>query len=65
MDQKTRLLDIQDLAKLLNVHPSWIYAQIHGRTLPFPYLKVGHYLRFRREDIETYIEKEIDRPKGN
>ena len=64
MDQKNQLLDVQDLAKLLNVQPSWIYGRIHAGNLPIPYLKIGHYLRFREEDVEEYIKKEVDRSKG-
>ena len=58
MDQK-HLLDVQDVAKIFNIQPSWIYGRVHADDLPFPYLKVGTYLRFRKEDIEDFIEEQL------
>ena len=52
----SELWDVNDVTRRLKVRKSWIYARVHSRSLPFPFIKVGHYLRFRRQDIEDYIE---------
>jgi len=33
----------------------WLYQRIHSDTLPFPYVKVGHYLRFPLSGLRKYI----------
>jgi predicted DNA-binding transcriptional regulator AlpA len=37
---------------------NWIYQRIHTNTLPFPYVKVGHYVRFPAAGIRKYIERQ-------
>ncbi len=54
-----KLLKVPRVAEILDVPKSWLYGHVHAGTLPFPYLKVGTYLRFRPEDIENYIENEL------
>ena len=54
-----KLLKVPQVAEILNVPESWLYGHVHAGTLPFPYLKIGHYLRFRQEDIEQYVEAEL------
>ena len=51
-----KLLKVPQVSEILGVPDSWIYGRVHAGTLPFPYLKIGSYLRFRPEDIEDYIE---------
>ncbi len=51
-----KLLKVPQVAEILNVPESWLYGRVHAGTLPFPYLKIGVYLRFRQEDIEQYVE---------
>ncbi len=57
MEQKQteELLTVRQLASLLQVRPSWIYNKRHNHTLPFPTITVGGFLRFRKEDIESYL----------
>ncbi|MDA2923663.1 helix-turn-helix domain-containing protein [Acidobacteria bacterium AH-259-L09] len=59
------LLSVQEVAKELNVHASWIYGKIHSKSLPFPFVRIGLYLRFRKSDIEQYIEDQIDQNQPN
>ena len=54
---KDDLLTVEEVSKLLKVPTSWIYE----RTGPkgknkLPHLKLGKYLRFRRSEIEQYVE---------
>ena len=57
MEQKQteELLTVEQVADLLQVARSWIYNKRHNHTLPFPTIKVGGFLRFRKEDIESYL----------
>jgi excisionase family DNA binding protein len=46
-----RLMDVQAVADLLGVPTSWVYD--HREV---PRIKVGHHLRFRRADVEAYLD---------
>jgi excisionase family DNA binding protein len=50
------LLTVDELKTLLKL-PSrnWIYQRIHSRTLPFAFIKIGHYTRFRLSDVQRWI----------
>jgi excisionase family DNA binding protein len=51
------LLTVHEVAELLRVPVSWVYERTRRRGLDeLPHLKVGKYLRFRRPDIERYLE---------
>lgn len=50
-----QLLTVQQLADLLQVRKSWVYNRRHAHSLPFPTIKVGGFLRFRREDVESWL----------
>jgi excisionase family DNA binding protein len=53
-----KFLTVADVCALLNVKPSWIYQRINAGTLPFAHTKVEHFVRFKREDIESYLERQ-------
>jgi len=57
MDANDQLDDVPETAQRLHVPASWLYGRIHTKSLPFPYVKVGHYVRFRRTDILDYIRR--------
>ncbi len=50
------LLTVDDLTRIFKISRSWIYGRIHRGDLPFQYLKIGHYVRFRTSDVEAYLE---------
>jgi excisionase family DNA binding protein len=52
------LMDPEELAEALNVRKSWVYWQIHARSLPVPIIRVGRYPRFRRVDVERFIQEQ-------
>ena len=54
------LLTIGQLADLLGVKVSWLYAQTSAKKIPF--LKLGGRLRFRRADVERWIEGQVVHP---
>lgn len=48
--------ELQTFLKLPSLN--WIYQHIHSGTLPFPFVKVGHYLRFPADGVRKYIESQ-------
>lgn len=48
-----RLLTAEDVAALLQVKPSWVYAESRAGRLPT--VPVGRYKRFRRSAVEAWI----------
>lgn len=53
------LLTVDDVAAILRVRPRWVYEAAARGDLPR--VKVGGYVRFRREAIEQWI---ADQQKG-
>jgi excisionase family DNA binding protein len=47
------LLTAQDVAALLGVPASWVYAQTRAGRIPT--VKLGRYYRYRREAIQAWI----------
>src|SRR5262245_35793860 len=43
---------------------NWVYQRIHAGTLPFPYIKIGSYLRFPVAGVRQYIESQT-KPAGS
>ena len=52
----TTLLDPRQVAEMLNVPVSWIYSAAERGDLPS--LKIGKYRRFRRDEIEAWLQKQ-------
>jgi len=52
------LLSPQDLAGYLDVPVATVYAWRHRRQGP-PGFRVGRHLRFRRSDVERWIDERI------
>ena len=53
------LLTVDELAKSLKTHKSWVYSRSR-QTGPdaMPRIKVGKYLRFRLEHVLAWCEKQ-------
>ncbi len=45
------LLNVDDVAALLRVPPSWVYEHKHS----IPHVKLGKYLRFRLSEVEAWL----------
>lgn len=54
------LITPDELADFLQISKATIYRLIDGRKIPF--CKIGGSLRFRKSDIDGYIEKSIVEP---
>ncbi len=54
-----RLLSTQDVADVLNVPVATIYSWRHeGKPMP-PAVKMGRSLRFRRADVDAWVEAQF------
>ena len=64
------LLTINEVALLLRVKPSWVYSRTCAPALgkarprfpkeiadPLPFIKIGRLLRFRRAEIDAWLER--------
>jgi excisionase family DNA binding protein len=47
------LLDAEDVAQILGMTQDWVYAQ--ARAGGIPHVRLGRYVRFRREAIDEWI----------
>ena len=59
-EQQDNIFDVRSLAKHLGVDSSWIYKQVSLKTIP--HFKLGKYTRFRKKDIDKWIEARMLRP---
>ena len=51
------LLTVHEVAEFLKVPVSWVYERTRRRGIErLPHLKIGKYLRFRREDVLGWID---------
>jgi len=54
-----RFLTVSEVAQLLRVPISWIYARTRQRTLNrLPGYRLGKYWRFRQEEVLTWVESQ-------
>jgi hypothetical protein len=52
------LLTPEDIATWLRVKPAWVRAHANGNRKPkLPSLKMGAFRRFRRQDIQSFLEE--------
>ena len=62
------LLNVKQVAELLNVKRSYVYGLTSTGRIPF--IKIGNHLRFRRADINGWLDmqlrstSDVTRPEG-
>ena len=54
-----KLFTPEELATYLNVSKDWVYKD--GKKL-IPYVKLGANLRFRKKDVDQWLDKNTNRP---
>jgi excisionase family DNA binding protein len=53
------LLNVHEVAELLQVPVSWVYERVRKRSLErLPGYRLGKYWRFREADIQAWIERQ-------
>lgn len=51
-----RLWTLNDVARFLNVKPSWVYDRTRSTApIPIPHFKIGKYLRFLESDVRDWL----------
>lgn len=53
--ERGALLSAQEVAELLSVPASWVYAE--ARAGRIPHVRIGRYRRFRLESISDWVER--------
>lgn len=53
-DPTSRLMTLEDLAQYLTVSPRWVYD--NHQSLGMPALRIGRTLRFRRTQIDAWLD---------
>jgi len=52
--QESAFLSIQDLSRYLEIRPKTIYAKVEERSIP--HYRVGKLIRFKRSEIDLWME---------
>lgn len=50
------LMDVDTLSKYLGVTRQWIYQRVREKAIP--HLKVGKFPRFKKKDIDLWLEEQ-------
>ncbi len=50
------LYNVQTLSEWLGVSPQWVYERIHLKEIPF--IKMGKFPRFRKTDIDHWLDSQ-------
>lgn len=63
---ESRLLTVHEVAGILQVPTSWVYAHTRKRSAqPLPGYRLGKYWRFRQADIFAWIERQRGGVRGS
>ncbi len=54
------LLTITDVCHVLGMGKSWVYRRVRSGEIPS--VKLGRNIKVRRQDLETYLEEQRQRP---
>jgi excisionase family DNA binding protein len=64
-DNPERLLTINEVAEWLGVSKAWLYDHTTRKQPCVPCVRLGEMTRFRRADIEKFIEEHTRRNATN
>lgn len=59
--KEARLLNITELAEYLSVKEASIRSWVYKKKIPF--IKVGKLVRFKVEDIESWLQSKKEEPR--
>jgi excisionase family DNA binding protein len=54
-EQEDIIFTVDELASYLKVTKSWVYERTHLNEIP--YYKVGKFIRFRKKDVDRWLEE--------
>jgi excisionase family DNA binding protein len=55
-EPEDEVYDVKGLCSYLKVKPSWVYEAVHRQRIP--HFKVGQLLRFRKKDIDRWLDRQ-------
>lgn len=59
LQEREKLLTVEELAGLLQVPPGWVYSHTRGRSPNrIPGFRLGKYWRFRESDVMSWLERQ-------
>jgi excisionase family DNA binding protein len=56
-----KLLTAEEVAQILNMSTAWVYDHADRKQPKVPCVRLGKAVRFRPEDVQTFIEAMIRR----
>jgi excisionase family DNA binding protein len=59
-EEKDIIFTVVQLAEYLNVTDAWVYDRIRDNEIP--HSRLGKYLRFKKRDIDKWIEMQSFKP---
>jgi excisionase family DNA binding protein len=62
LSHSTDLLDVEEVAKRLNVSPQWVRDHSTRRFPRLRCVRLGSLLRFRPIDVDEFIEQQAQAP---
>ena len=57
---KDTIFNLKELSEYINVPNTWVYRQTCEHNIP--YYKLGRYLRFKKSEIDTWLEEQKVNP---
>jgi excisionase family DNA binding protein len=55
---QSRLLNVHEVAELLQVRPSWVYGRMRKRSFArIPAYRVGKYWRFKADEVMSWLQE--------
>ncbi len=54
LDSLTDVLDVPQTARYVRMSEPWVRKAVHRKTIPF--VKLGRAVRFRRVDLDAYLD---------
>lgn len=64
MESQT-LVSIREMAKILDVKPSWIYQRTRLGQKAIPHVKLGKYVRFDSDEVIAFFAKKEKASESN
>ena len=52
--KETKLMTIDEAAKMLNVKASWMRGAVFKKEIP--YIKLGHHVRFEEKSLKDWVD---------
>ncbi len=49
----SRLLEVDDVARYIGMTADWVYREVRAGRMP--HIRLGRYVRFRRESIDAWL----------